>query len=211
MDGLMARFVDLHLSQFLDALASADPTPGGGTAAAMAGAMGTSLLMMVAGLAKSRNGTDEERAALSEARAALAGARERLITLADTDTEAFNQVMTAYRLAKGTDEEKAARKAAIQQGLKAATLAPLETLRAAAEAMRLAVIVARGGNRTAISDVGVGVGLLEAAADGAIANVRINLTSVQDAAFVSSTTLDVETLSARLSSDAATARNALAG
>ncbi len=207
----MPRFVDLQLSQFLDALASAEPTPGGGTAAAVAGAMGSSLLMMVAGLPKSRNGTEAERVSLSEARAALAGARERFSALADTDSEAFNQVMAAYRLAKTTDEQKAARTAAIQRGLEAATLAPLDTLRAAADALRLAVVVARGGNRTAVSDVGVGIGLLQAAAEGAVANVRINLVSLRDAAFVTSANRDVEELSARIGSDAAEARRHLEG
>src|SRR5687768_13991399 len=106
----MPRFADLSVTAFLDALASPDPTPGGGTAAAVAGAMGVSLLMMVAGLAKSRMNTDAERVTLGEARAALVSVRERVLALADTDTEQFNQVMSAYRMAKSTDEEKTARK-----------------------------------------------------------------------------------------------------
>ena len=179
----MSRFVDRQLSGFLDALASPEPTPGGGTAAAIAGAMGASLLMMVAGLAKSRTGTEEERVALSEARAALTGVRERLVALADTDSEAFNQVMAAYRLPKTSDADKAARKEAIQQGLKAATTAPLDTLRAASDGLRLGRVVKEHGNPSADSDVDVGIGLLRAAADGAAANVRINLESVHDEVF----------------------------
>src|SRR5688572_4553579 len=106
----MPRFADLTVASFLDAVASSDPTPGGGTAAAIAGGMGTSLLMMVAGLTKSRTNADAEHTALRDARAALTACRERLVTLADTDTDAFNQVMAAYRLPKSSDDEKSARK-----------------------------------------------------------------------------------------------------
>lgn len=188
----MPRFVELPLSTFLDALASSEPTPGGGTAAAIAGAMGASLLMMVAGLSKSRSGAEEERVALAEARAALASVRERLARLADIDTEAYNEVMSAYRMAKTTDAEKASRNDAIQRGLKAATSAPLDTLRAASEGLRLARVVAQHGNPSAASDVGVGVGLLEAAAEGARANVRTNLENIQDDAFKTAALESVE-------------------
>jgi formiminotetrahydrofolate cyclodeaminase len=205
----MPRFADLRVGEFLDALASAEPTPGGGTAAALAGAMGASLLMMVAGLTRSRNGAEDERVALSEARAALASVRERLSALADTDTDAFNQVMAAYRLAKATDEEKAARTDAIQLALKAATSAPLDTLRAAAEALRLGRVVAQHGNRNAVSDIGVGVGLLVAAVEGAKANVMINAGSLQDEAFKASAVKDVETLGAQATDNAGAARTEL--
>src|SRR6478735_5132159 len=113
----MPRFADLTVAQFLDALANPDPTPGGGTAAAVAGAIGVSLLTMVSGLAKTRHQTETEAQAMATARAALGGIRERLVTLADTDTEAFNRVMAAYRLSKTTDEDKAARKEAVQRAL----------------------------------------------------------------------------------------------
>jgi methenyltetrahydrofolate cyclohydrolase len=187
----MPRFVDRQLSAFLDAVASPEPTPGGGTAAAIAGAIGASLLMMVAGLTKSRHGSEEDRVALSEARASLTAVRERLIALADTDAEAFNQVMAAYRLPKASDADKAARTDAIQQGLKAATTVPLDTLAAATDGLRLGQIVKAHGNPAADSDVDVGIGLLRAAADGAEANVRINLESVRDQTFTAATLASV--------------------
>jgi glutamate formiminotransferase/formiminotetrahydrofolate cyclodeaminase len=143
--------------------------------------------MMVAGLTKSRHGSDEDRIALSEARASLTAVRERLIALADTDAEAFNRVMAAYRLPNASDADKAARKDAIQQGLKAATAVPLDTLEAATDGLRLGRSVKAHGNPAADSDVDVGIGLLRAAADGAEANVRINLESVQDPAFTEAT------------------------
>jgi len=205
----MPRFADLQVSAFLDALANPEPTPGGGTAAAVAGAMGVSLLMMVAGLAKSRSGSEVERIALSEARAVLSSVRDRFTTLADADSVAYQQVMAAYRLPKDTDTEKAARKVAVQQALTAATAAPLETLRASGEAMRLASVVAEHGNRNAVSDVGVGIGLLQAAADGAIANVRINIGSLQDESFKTSASTDVDTISKRIAADAAAAKQSL--
>ena len=183
----MSRFVDQQVAAFLDALASPEPTPGGGTAAAIAGAMGVSLLMMVAGLTKSRTGSEEERVALAEARASLTSVRERLAALADADSEAFNQVMAAYRLPKASDAEKAARKDAIQQALKAATTTPLETLRAAADGLRHGSVVKKNGNPSAASDVDVAIGLLRAAAEGAAANVSINLESIQDDAFKKAT------------------------
>jgi glutamate formiminotransferase/formiminotetrahydrofolate cyclodeaminase len=205
----MPKFVELHLSAFLDALASPEPTPGGGTAAAIAGAMGASLLMMVAGLAKSRTDGEDERVALAEARAALASVRERFSTLADADSEAFNQVLAAYRLPKNSDSDKAARRAAVQQAMTAATNAPLETLRTAGEAMRLGQIVAQHGSRSAVSDAGVGIGLLQAAADGAVANVRINVGSLEDEAFKKSAAEAVEEILQRIADDAGAARKAL--
>jgi len=177
----------MTVAQLLAALASPDPTPGGGTAAAITGAMGTALLVMVTGLAKSRNNTDDEKAALAQARAALEPLGRALTALADADTQSFNEVMAAYRRPKGTDEEKLARTQAIQSALRGATDIPLQTLRACADALAQSRIVAEHGNPSAASDAGVAIGLLEAAADGAAANVRINLAGLKDEGYKTET------------------------
>jgi methenyltetrahydrofolate cyclohydrolase len=182
-----STFSNMTVAGLLSALASPDPTPGGGTAAAIAGAMGTSLLVMVTGLAKSKTNTDDEKAALAGVRAALEPISTQLTRLADADTEAFNQVMAAYRLAKATEDEKAARTRAIQDALRLATVVPLYTLRACAAAIDHGRVVAAYGNRSASSDVGVAIGLLRAAAEGAAANVRINLASLKDETFKAET------------------------
>jgi formiminotetrahydrofolate cyclodeaminase len=188
------RFADMTVAQLLVALASPDPTPGGGTAAAIAGAMGTSLLVMVTGLAKSRNNTDDEKAALADARAALEPIGRALSDLADADTQSFNEVMAAYRRPKASDEDKLARTQAIQAALRGATDIPLQTLRACGQALAQGRIVAKHGNASAASDAGVAIGLLAAAADGAAANVRINLAGLKDEGYKSAT----ETETARL-------------
>jgi formiminotetrahydrofolate cyclodeaminase len=205
------RFVEMNVGQLLAALASSEPTPGGGTAAALAGAMGTSLLVMVTGLAKSRTNADDEKTALAGARAALEPVGARLAQLADADTEAFNAVMAAFRLPKASDEEKAARTAAIQLALRGATTVPLDTLRACLEAIDHGRTVAEHGNRSAASDVGVAIGLLKAAADGAAANVRINLGSLKDASFVSATEAETARLSDTAAGHAAAALQSVAG
>jgi formiminotetrahydrofolate cyclodeaminase len=176
----MPRFADLTVSEFLNELSSSAPTPGGGTASAIAGAMGASLLLMVASLDKSKSGTEEERVLLDDAKRALVPLRTRLTELADADSEAFDQVMAAYRLPKGSEEEKAARASVIQRALWRATEVPLDTLRVCADALEYGPVIARCGNPTAASDVGVAVRLLEAAAGGAEANVRINLQGIRD-------------------------------
>lgn len=204
------KFADMTVAQFLDALCSPAPTPGGGTAAAMTGAMAASLLVMVTGLAKSNTNTDEEKAALATARTALHPLVGTLAELADADAASFDAVMHAYRLPKATDVEKAARSAAIQLALQGATVVPLQTLRACAGAMAHAGTVAACGNRSAVSDVGVAIGLLEAAAAGAEANVRINLASVRDLNFTSATSDETGRLVTDVTEQAAAARRRLA-
>src|SRR5829696_2059850 len=120
-----SHFASMSVAELLAALASPEPTPGGGTAAAIAGAMGTSLLVMVTALAKSKNNTEDEKAALAEARAAIEPITARLTGLADADAASFDAVMAAYRLPKATDEEKTARTRAIQAALRGATEIPL--------------------------------------------------------------------------------------
>lgn len=203
-------FADRPLSSFLDALSSPEPTPGGGTAAAVAGAMGVSLLIMVTGLSKSKTNADAEKAALAAARAGLVPLCAALVSLADEDTKAFDEVMAAYRLPKGSDAEKAARAGAVQKALKGATLVPLRTLGACAEAMRHAVAVAESGNRAAASDAGVAVALLAAAGAGAEANVRINLDGLRDEAFRASTAGNTASMASALAAARAKAVAALA-
>ena len=205
----MLRFGDLSISAFLDALASPEPTPGGGTAAAVAGSIGVALLMMVAGLPKTRGNTDAERQHLTEARAALTSVRERLVALADKDADAYDSVVQAYRLPRASDDEKAARKRAIADGLRAATDTPLETLRAIAEAAPHARVVAQFGNPSAASDVRVALELLEAAGAGAAANVEANLGGLHDDVYrktAASTVVDGSNL---LTEQVAAARAAL--
>jgi formiminotetrahydrofolate cyclodeaminase len=205
----MPRFADRTVADFLDNLASAEPTPGGGTASAIAGAMGAALLMMVAGLPRTRGNTDEERAVLQETRTALSAIRDRLSALADADAGAFEQVMAAYRLPKATDEEKASRRQAIQAALASATDSPLDTLKQAAAAAHAGLVVATHGNRSAASDVRVAFELLEAAAAGAAANVETNLVGLEDEAYRMTTAAAVLDLSNRLTEDVAAARAAL--
>lgn len=185
--------IDLSLKRLLDAFSSSDPTPGGGSASALAGAVGAALLAMVAGLPK-RDGTDEDRAALGPARVALLALRDELAALVDRDTAAYDQVVAAYRLPKGTDEEKAARSAAIQRALKQAIETPLAVMRACESAARHGDAVARHGNPSASSDVRVGLELLGAGLRGARLNVEINLGSVKDEPYVAGVRREVEKL-----------------
>jgi formiminotetrahydrofolate cyclodeaminase len=205
----MPRLADQPVSSFLAALSAPEPTPGGGTASAIAGAMGTALLMMVAGLPRTRGNTDEERAALGEASRALVVVRDRLTELADIDADAYRQVMAAYKLPKATDDEKSARRTAVQQALTAATESPLNVLNAAGEAGRIARAVALHGNRSAASDVRVALELLEAAAAGAAANVEINLVHLDDEGYRKTTASAVLDLTNALTEDVAAARTAL--
>lgn len=204
-----ASFTDLTVAKFLDALSSAAPTPGGGTAAAITGAIATSLLVMVTGLAKSKNNTDEEKTALAAARDRLTPIARRLTQLADADAQSFDRVMDAYRLPKTTDEEKAARTKAIQNALQGATTVPLETLRACADALAQAGAVAEHGNRSAASDAGVAIGLLRAAALGAQANVQTNLDGIKDESFKATTGTEAARLAEAASKDAAAAMGKL--
>ena len=172
----------MAVADLLDAFASNDPVPGGGSAAALAGALGASLLLMVAGMTKTKTGTPEEAADLAEAAARLRPLRESLVALIDRDSDAYQQVVSAFKLPKATAAEQAAGRDAIQSGTRAAIDAPLETMRLCRQALDLAATVRANGNPNAASDVSVAVELLTAASHGARFNVDVNLSAVTDAA-----------------------------
>jgi formiminotetrahydrofolate cyclodeaminase len=176
------KLLSSSVSDLLAAFASSDPTPGGGSASALAGAVGASLLVMVASLPKTRHGTDEDRNALSGAVEALRPAAAELAALVDRDADAYDRVVAAFRLPKATDADKAARRDAIQAATRGAIDTPLAMLRTAHAAARAAVVVARHGNTSAASDVRVAAALLDAAAAGAYENVAINLSGLTDKA-----------------------------
>ncbi len=185
---------DKTLKEVLDDFASSAPTPGGGSAAALAGALGASLLAMVAALPKTRTGTPEERIALDAARGEVLRARDALVALIDRDAAAYDLVVAAYRNPKGTDDEKAARTAAIQQALRVATEVPVQTVRACAEAINAARAVVEHGNPSARSDIAVGIQTLMLAVQGAMFNVEANIGGLKDPAVVEEITADLRTL-----------------
>jgi methenyltetrahydrofolate cyclohydrolase len=176
------RLSERTVTDLLAAFRSPNPTPGGGSAAALAGAVGASLLAMVAALPKTRASNAEDEEALREAGQRCAALSQELAMLIDRDSEAYEQVMAAYKRPKGTDEEKAARSAAIQTALRGAIDAPLAVMRACARASARAIAIASFGNPSAASDVQVGLELLLAGLRGARLNVEINLERVKDPA-----------------------------
>jgi methenyltetrahydrofolate cyclohydrolase len=178
------KLTDRTVTDLLAAFQSSEPTPGGGSASALAGAIGASLLAMVAGLPKPRAVTEDERTRLEGARRRCAALSAELARLIDRDSEAYELVMAAYRRPKGSDEEKATRAAAIQEALRAAIAAPLDVMKACAAAIEEASTVAALGNASASSDVEVVLELLTAGLRGAQLNVDINLGSVKDMAYV---------------------------
>lgn len=169
----------------LEAFSSPDPTPGGGSASALGGAVGAALLIMVASLPKTRSGSDEDRQALAAARERLRALRDEMTDLVDRDSAAYDTVVAAYRLPNASDEDTAARRRAIQDALAQATESPMAMIRACGAALEQAAVVARHGSRAASSDVGVAIALLGAAAHGAGLNVEINLESISDAGMAS--------------------------
>ena len=168
----------------LAAFRSSEPTPGGGSAAALAGAVGASLFAMVAGLPKSRAASDDDQRQLADAGERCTALALRLEALIDDDSAAYDLVVNAFRLPKGTDDEKAARSAAIQQAMRAATEAPLDVMRRCAETIAFAPVITTLGNANAATDAQVGAELLAAALRGAEQNVEVNLGSVKDATYV---------------------------
>ncbi|HVL67226.1 MAG TPA: cyclodeaminase/cyclohydrolase family protein [Vicinamibacterales bacterium] len=178
------KLTALPLTELLAAFRSAEPTPGGGSAAALAGAVGASLLAMVAGLPRPAAAGEEETGELLAAGERCAALARRLEELIDRDSESYDGVVAAFRLPKGTDEEKAMRTRAIQEALTAATETPLDVMRLCAEGLDAASGIARLGNPNAASDVQVGIGLLAAGLRGAHQNVEINLGSLKDAEYV---------------------------
>lgn len=173
----------LTVNQILEAFASSDPTPGGGSAAALSGAVSAALLAMVASMPKTKTGVDTERKTLDASAAELQKLRKRLTDLIDEDTKAYDMVTSAFRLPRGTDEEKAVRTAAIQGAMRAATEAPLETMRACDAVIREGACVVQNGNPNAVSDMSVGLEMAMAGLRGAERNVAINLGSLKDEAY----------------------------
>ena len=178
------KMCDLSVSALLDLTASDAPAPGGGSISALAGALGAALASMVASLTLGKKGYEdvqEEMTALSAEGKAL---MDELLAAMDADTEAFNGYMAALALPKSTDEEKAARREAMQKGLKEAALVPLATARLAARVFPLAEAAVRRGNKNAVTDGMVAALTARSAGLGSLLNVRINLASIRDEAFV---------------------------
>ena len=170
----------LSVEEFLRRLASGDPTPGGGAASALGGALGAALVSMVCNLTVGR---ERYAATEAEARAILdesEAVRDRLRRGIDEDAEAYGQVMRAYRLPRASDDEKAARTAAIQEATYQAALAPLALAEAAVRVIELAERALGKTNPNAVSDLAVAALLGVAALDGAAANVEINLATLKD-------------------------------
>jgi len=165
----------LTAGELLDRFASAEPTPGGGSASALAGALGASLVAMVCAMEKTRSGAPAERERLDATLRRTREAGERLRRLADDDSAAYDAVVAAYRQPRTTDEEKTARKQAVSRAMARATDVPRETAQACLEVMRAAVEAATHGNPSALSDARTAGALAWAGVLGALENVRINL------------------------------------
>ena len=198
------RLTNTTVGEVLAGFSSPDPTPGGGSASALASALGTSLLIMVSGLAKTRTGADGERAALAAVAPNLVDIRARLTQAIDDDTAAYDRVIAAYKRPKATAEEQQIRKDAVQAALRGATDVPLQVVRLSGAALSAAETIADNGPAGAASDVGVAVALLRAGLHGARLNVEINLGSVRDEAYASAIRSEVERL-AQLARDASEA------
>jgi formiminotetrahydrofolate cyclodeaminase len=184
----------LSVTRFLDELASGNATPGGGSAAAIMGAMGAALVSMVANLTIGKKGYEAVEPIMRELLAESEALRERLGGMVAEDIAAFDSLMAAYRMPKASDDEKAARSAAIQAGLKAATEAPLACARQAAAVVRLTERGVEHGNLNVISDVGVGVLAALAALRSAALNVHINAPQIKDRDFVDRATRELDAL-----------------
>lgn len=177
------KLADMQVTQFCDALASDAPAPGGGSTAALEGALGAALTAMVCGLTtvgKSREKYAEYQEFVLASQKKALDLKARFMDVMDRDTEAFNVVSAAFGMPKATDEEKAARSAAIQKGLEGCTRTPFEMMELAAETLELTAELLGKTNDSAASDLGVSALSMRAAIQGAWLNVLINIGSLKN-------------------------------
>ncbi|MEO5585112.1 MAG: cyclodeaminase/cyclohydrolase family protein, partial [Flavobacteriales bacterium] len=192
-----SHLVNLSLTRFTEETARETPAPGGGSVAAIVGAMGAALGAMVANLSANKRGWDdrwEEFSAWAEKAEAY---RTKLLKLVDEDTRAYEGIMQAMQLPKNGPEEKAARKAAMHEATKGAILVPLETLRVCVASMEVAQAMAKIGMPSSVSDAGVGVMCARTGALAAYLNVRTNFKGFEDAAFQEGVMKEADVLKAK--------------
>ncbi len=173
----------MNLREFCNETLSDSPAPGGGSVAALMGAVGASLGGMVANLSAGKRGWDDKLEYFSGWAVKAQQLKDELLSLVDEDTAAFNKVMDAFALSKESAEEKAARSAAIEQATKYAAEVPLKVMETASKSYELLAEMAEKGNPASVSDVGVGALATRACIEGAALNVRINLTQLKDEKF----------------------------
>jgi glutamate formiminotransferase/formiminotetrahydrofolate cyclodeaminase len=186
--------VGLTVRAFADEVSMDSPAPGGGSVAALCGALGAGLAAMVANLTVGKKGYEKVFDDLKRAAVSAQGLKDDLLRLVDEDTRAFNRVMDAFRMPKATGEQVRERDAAVEDASKGATRVPLEVLKRSVDLLRLAKEVAKKGNKNSVSDAGVAGLAAQAAADGAYYNIRINLPGIKDAAFKKATAREADEL-----------------
>jgi methenyltetrahydrofolate cyclohydrolase len=182
------------VEEFLDALASGAPTPGGGSAAAIMGAMGAALVSMVCNVTIGKKGYEAVEGEMKAIRGESEILRRRLTAMVAEDVAAFDSLMAAYRLPKATDDDKAQRVAAIQAALRRATEAPLDCARACAEVIAMSRRASEHGYLNVISDGGVGVLAGFTGLHSAALNVYINAPALKDRVFAEQAAMEIKKL-----------------
>ena len=176
--------VDLTVKEFLSKVAGSDPVPGGGSIAALNGAVASALAAMVANLTIGKKNYEEHEELMNHIASLALREKDVFIADIDRDSEAYDAVFACFKMPKATDEEKAVRSAAIQEATRHAALIPMEVARKALEVMPVIADIARLGNRNAITDACVAMMAARSAVLGALLNVRINLGVLKDKEFV---------------------------
>lgn len=182
------KLVEQRVIDFVAATASKEPTPGGGAIAALTAATGAALAEMVANLTFGKKGYEEIQDEMEELQTKAEAIRNRMLELSQADADVFNIFMNALGLPKNTDEEKAARTAAIQQAYKDAAMVPFEIGELANQIFDLAELASRKGNQNLITDGIIAAINARAAVKSAFLNVRINLSGIKDESFVAELT-----------------------
>ncbi|MBF8982917.1 cyclodeaminase/cyclohydrolase family protein [Lutibacter sp. B2] len=189
---------NMNIKDFLDKTASSDPVPGGGSVAALSAAVAGALTEMVAGLTIGKKKYVEVEEEMKEVQKAALEFRNKFVDDIDRDSDAFNEVMAAFKLPKETDEEKEKRKEAIQEGTKKASLVPLDVAKDAFKIMEIIEKVVVKGNQNAVTDGAVAAMMARTAVLSALYNVKINLGSIKDEAFVAKLTKEVQELESKV-------------
>ncbi len=177
------KLVSMSVEKFADETSSESPAPGGGSVAALCGAMGASLATMVANLSSHKRGWDEKWEFYSNWAEKGQQLKNKLIHLVDEDTAAFNRIMAAFQLPNNSDQEKKSRKQAVQEATKYATEIPFLVMQTIFESLEIIETMAKDGMKSSISDIGVGALCAQAGVGGAFLNVKINAAGLEDKSF----------------------------